>query len=438
MSLLLDALKKAAEDKKSKNTDAAVSNASGDELDLELQVDSTVEDSLPEEPSGPAAVHAEPAVQEVPPEDQLIVQAAAVEQVDAEAMPEQEIELEMSIDQIIANDRSQQDKEVLSYLIHKSNQLSARKKRRSRIIYGVLAGMILLVLGIFSYLKLLAVSDQLYTGEPAPSPQPPLTAPSRPPAAKLTVQPDATRAEQKPVRPAPAKTERSVASKAAVSAPVSRQRSQQIPAKPAKSEPIKIIHKKVEDPSDTYLREAYRLFNAGQYDKARPLYAKVLEREARNRDALLGVAAIDMKQAHYASARQNYLLLLRLNPRDSVARAGLSALASEVNQSLDESQLKLMLREQPEAAHLYFALGNIYAADNRWGEAQSAFFSAWSADRQNADYAFNLAVSLDHLGKAKQAIDFYLKSLALIDQTSTDVSAATIQTRIDFLKAQHE
>ena len=66
-----------------------------------------------------------------------------------------------------------------------------------------------------------------------------------------------------------------------------------------------------------------------------------------------------------------------------------------------------------EAAVLHFALGNVYAGESRWAEAQQAYFRAVSSDPGNADYAFNLAVSLDHLNQNKHAADYYRRALAL-------------------------
>jgi len=93
-----------------------------------------------------------------------------------------------------------------------------------------------------------------------------------------------------------------------------------------------------------------------------------------------------------------------------------------------------MLKQQPDSAHLYFALGSLYTTQNRWPEAQSSYFSAWSAENKNADYAYNLAVSLDHLDKKKQALDFYQLSLKLKQASSGNFSQTDTQDRIHALK----
>jgi len=201
-----------------------------------------------------------------------------------------------------------------------------------------------------------------------------------------------------------------------------------------KSKPIHIVHSEKQDPVSTLILEAYNHFHNENYEQANKLYNQVILREPKNRDALLGLSAIAVKQQRYEFARQKYQYLLRLNPKDSIAIAGLSSIENAVDPLLNESQLKFMLKEQPDAAHLYFALGSLYSLQNKWPEAQSAYFSAWSAENKNADYAYNLAISLDHLDKKDQALDFYTLSLKLKQASSGNFSAENTAQRIRTLK----
>ena len=74
--------------------------------------------------------------------------------------------------------------------------------------------------------------------------------------------------------------------------------------------------------------------------------------------------------------------------------AGLIGLRGGADPVQDESRIKLLLRQEPDAAHLYFALATLYVAQDRWAEAQQAYFDAFRRDAANPDYAFNLAISL--------------------------------------------
>ena len=74
-----------------------------------------------------------------------------------------------------------------------------------------------------------------------------------------------------------------------------------------------------------------------------------------------------------------------------------------------------MLADNPGAHVLNFTLGNQFAQQGRWAEAQQEYFKAFAAEPDNADFAYNLAVSLDHLRQPKLALEYYRRALALAE-----------------------
>jgi tetratricopeptide (TPR) repeat protein len=180
---------------------------------------------------------------------------------------------------------------------------------------------------------------------------------------------------------------------------------------------------------DPGVQRAYSLYQRGDWDGARADYQRVLERDATNRDALLGLAALDVRARSFETAELRYLRLLELNPRDSYALGALVALQGNVDAVQSESRIKTLIATQPEATHLYFTLGNLYSSQARWPEAQEAFFKAYSADPDNADYAFNLAVSLDQLRQRKPAAEFYRKAAALAATRPAGFDRARAESR---------
>ena len=72
-----------------------------------------------------------------------------------------------------------------------------------------------------------------------------------------------------------------------------------------------------------------------------------------------------------------------------------------------------MLAENPGAHVLNFTLGNQFAQQGRWAEAQQEYFKAYSAEPENPDFAYNLAVSLDHLRQPTLALQYYERAVAL-------------------------
>jgi tetratricopeptide (TPR) repeat protein len=184
---------------------------------------------------------------------------------------------------------------------------------------------------------------------------------------------------------------------------------------------------------DPLVEQGYQAFQRNDLAAARESYQKALTREPNNRDALLGLAAIDVRNGQLESADFRYRKLLEIDPRDSQAVAGLVALRGRLDPVASESRLKTLIAGQPEAAHLHFSLGNQYAHQSRWNEAQAAFFKAYSIDPENADYAFNLAVSLDQLRQKKAALDYYQRALALVDKRAASFDPTRARLRVQEL-----
>ncbi len=185
------------------------------------------------------------------------------------------------------------------------------------------------------------------------------------------------------------------------------------------------------DPIEEKLDKAWLAYDAGQYNEAKPLYQAVLQRENHNRDALLGLAAIALTENNINRARAYYQTLLQLDPHDSAVIAALSGLHyGDTSSALHEEYLLSMLEKNPEAAPLSFALGNVYAQQKKWKSAQQAYFNAWQHAPENANYLFNLAVSLDQLGKHDQAIRFYKSSLQKQTDKKISFSREAVKQRI--------
>ncbi len=160
---------------------------------------------------------------------------------------------------------------------------------------------------------------------------------------------------------------------------------------------------------DELLNQAYQEYRAGSFDLAQPHYQAVLAKEPNNTDALLGLAAIAQHHHADAVAANYYAKVLAQDPRNAVANAGMTALTTDDNR---ESRLKTLLHEQPNAASLHFALANHYADQSRWSEAQQAYFNAYKLEPNNAELAFNLAVSLERLGQRKLSAQYYQQAIA--------------------------
>ena len=118
-----------------------------------------------------------------------------------------------------------------------------------------------------------------------------------------------------------------------------------------------------------------------------------------------------VRQGRHDQAQAYYLRALEADPANAAAQAGLINGRGYADAGASESRLKSALDAQPESSALLFALGNLYARQARWSEAQQAYFRAYAAEPDNADIIFNLAVALDHLRQAKLAAQYYQMAL---------------------------
>ena len=182
--------------------------------------------------------------------------------------------------------------------------------------------------------------------------------------------------------------------------------------------------------ADPTLERAYAELEAGRLEAAQHDYQQVLRSDAKNTDALLGLATIAVRQQQTERAQGYYLRALESDPGDATAQAGLINTRGQADPGLAESRLKSALSAQPESSALHFALGNVYSRQGRWSEAQQAYFHAYAAEPDNADVVFNLAVSLDHLHQNRLAAQYYRMALDNPRQPHRSFDADQVRQRI--------
>ena len=202
------------------------------------------------------------------------------------------------------------------------------------------------------------------------------------------------------------------------------------PAPAQQTNSVHIVEQHQDEPIDALLSNAYVAYRSGKLDQAQQLYREALNLDPNNTDALLGLAVISQRRGVDSMAAHYYAKVMALDPRNAVANAGMSALTTDDNR---ESRLKTLLNEQQDSASLHFALGNYYAGQARWGEAQPAYFDAYKLEPENAELAFNLATSLDHLGQKKLAAQYYQRALQLDAGNHVGFDHAKISLRIEEL-----
>src|SRR6185503_17469709 len=172
----------------------------------------------------------------------------------------------------------------------------------------------------------------------APAPQPQAAIPGLPSSPGASPTPAVPRT---PVQPAPATASSAQREpvKPIASLPALRSPATQVAPSPevvtARAAPAQ-IHPKVDS--------AYAAYQAGDLEAARTDYQQALRDDPGNRDALLGLAAVDVRAGRFESAEAIYVRMLRAAPRDPHAQAGLIALRGARQDPLvNESRLKTLL-----------------------------------------------------------------------------------------------
>ena len=163
------------------------------------------------------------------------------------------------------------------------------------------------------------------------------------------------------------------------------------------------------------LASAYRALESARFAEAQSLYDQVVQREPRNVDALVGLAAVAVEQGNGEAAARYYMRVLEVEPNNAYAQTGMIGLVGRADPAAAESRLKQLIAREP-SAFLYFTLGNVYADRSMWAQAQGAYFQAHNLQPDNPDYAFNLAVSLERISQPRIATGYYRKAMQLAQE----------------------
>lgn len=198
--------------------------------------------------------------------------------------------------------------------------------------------------------------------------------------------------------------------------------------------PLKLSRTIVAPRVSPEVAQGYDALKRGDPAAARKAYEAALAADSTNLDAHLGLATAAARTGDRDTATRHYRRALALDPKNPSAVAGLAALADLSRPEGLEGQLRADITRYPQSPALHFTLGNLYASQSRWNEAQAAYFDAYRLDPDSADIAYNLAVSLDQLGQARLAADFYKRALAASETHAAQFDKGQVSRRIAELK----
>lgn len=310
---------------------------------------------------------------------------------------------------------------------------------RPLVVFGTLAALFALGFGAYVYQQIYhpgfftrpAPKPLLVAAPPAPAPAPPIaSAPLLDSLAQDTPSlAPAAAPEQKP-RLSQKEAAREPKPRAAAVRPA--------PAPDAARNPIVVSRGDAAPAVNPLLNAAYTELEEGRFESAAGLYERLLKSEPMNVDALLGLAATAQHAGRADEATRHYLRILELDPRHALAQSGLIGMLGRAEPLAAESRLKQLIAREP-SAFLFFTLGNLYADQSLWAQAQQSWFQAHHLEPSNPEYAYNLAVGLEHLGQPKLALEYYHRALKLAaGRGHVNFSTARTEERIARLSSRVE
>ena len=435
----MDALNKAEQAKRqSQATDADAANAGATSSTLSLELTPLATAVAAADPAAkPAATEAPPALPELPTDleildQEFIAHAATSKPASKEKKPQHPAPAEIHsappraaapAPAAISQQASVEERAAAQNLFAAKQPRPPTSRKTFAIVIGLLTLLAGIGIGGYFWLQLhpnsgLHLSAPLATAPLATAPVPPAAAPTP----QLATPAQSTVPAKIDAPPQPPSAPMRPAAAPAATAAVEADATDRAPS------PIRITTAKlVLNPA---LARGYAAYLAGDLTAASNEYRQVLESEAKNIDALHGMAAISLRLGQADIAVEYYLRAIEADPKDALAQAGLIGLKGQADPSQAETRLKILLAAQPDLPFLNFTLGNLYASQKRWNEAQSAFFKAYRDEPENPDIVFNLAVSLDQLHQPQLARQYYLQALSAAAKRPASFDQAQVGARL--------
>ena len=180
----------------------------------------------------------------------------------------------------------------------------------------------------------------------------------------------------------------------------------------------------------------YNALVRGDVGSALQLYSDALSSEPTSVMAQLGRSASLQRLGRLEEARTGYESVLRIDPNNREALANLTSIFSARAPNEALSRLLDLEREYPQFSPVKAQVGLLYARMGSNNQAMAYLREAASMSPATVMYQYNLAVLLDRMGRAEQAVVSYERVLAgiLNGGVASDLSRSSIERRVRYLK----
>jgi tetratricopeptide (TPR) repeat protein len=180
--------------------------------------------------------------------------------------------------------------------------------------------------------------------------------------------------------------------------------------------------------------KGYKALRKGDYAQAEKIFRELLNKDAHDIEARLGLSFTLLKQRSLQGAYDNAARVIMMDPLSARGHALLGAAilaAGEFRLSVEEFRTALALNENEALAVAGLAMVDYY--ENRLGLALPGLRRAVSLDPEESDFLFNLGQAAARSERYKEAADAYERFLLVAPKTETD-RRARIVGLIDFLR----
>src|ERR1044071_1247461 len=180
--------------------------------------------------------------------------------------------------------------------------------------------------------------------------------------------------------------------------------------------------------------KGYRAVRKGDYEQAEKIFRELLNKDAHDNEARLGLSFTLLKQRNLQGAYDNAARVIMLDPLSARGHALLGSAilgAGEFRLSVEEFKTALALNENEALAVAGLAMVDLY--ENRLPVALPGLRKASGMDPEEPDYLFNLGQAAARSEKYKEAADAYERFLMIAPKTDTD-RRERIRGLIDFLR----
>lgn len=198
---------------------------------------------------------------------------------------------------------------------------------------------------------------------------------------------------------------------------------------------ITIKKRQIRNLEQARLTRGYAALQRRELEKAALIFKQNLKGNPDSIKGLLGLASVAEMRGDAEQAQRLYHKALQIEPGNLHAITAIIQRSSGNDPVHQGQQLNELIERHPMNADLRYLKGNLHASSQQWREAQSAYFKALELDDTNPDYAYNLAISLEHIGQPSIALTYYRLALELAQHRSARFAPGQARARVEQIQA---